>query len=113
VRIPAGAHTLHLRDAGLKLDYPFRLSVAPGQRLSHRVRVGRGTLRINAIPWARVFLDGKMLDVTPIKPMKLYAGRHVVKLVYPGPEGKQRHRTVVNVRPGGDHKVIHNFLRAP
>ena len=112
VRVPAGNHTLHLRNAALALNYPFTLSVAAGRPISHQVRVGLGTLRINAIPWARVFLDGKMLDVTPIKPKKVYAGRHRVELVWPGPGGKQRHSTWVTIRTGGNHKVIHNFLRA-
>ncbi len=112
VRVPAGNHTLYLRNAALALNYPFTLSVAAGRPISHQVRVGLGTLRINAIPWARVFLDGKMLDVTPIKPKKVYAGRHRVELIWPGPGGKQRHSSWVTIRPGGDHKVIHNFLRA-
>jgi len=57
-----------------------------------------------------VFVDGRMLDVTPIKPFKLYAGRHVVELVYPAPAGELRHRTRLTVRSGRSYKVIHNFL---
>jgi len=110
VTLPAGAHRLELRNPSLGLRYPFRVEVSAGQRTSRSIRLGTGTLRINAIPWARVYLDGKMLDVTPIKPVKLYPGRHVVELVYPGPSGEQRHRVRVNVRSGGAHKVIHNFL---
>jgi hypothetical protein len=111
VKIPAGTTTLQLKNPALGVNFPFTVQVAAGHRATHRVQVGKGTLRINAIPWARVYLDGKMLDVTPIKPIKLYAGQHVVQLAYPGPSSTLRFRTRVTIRAGGNHKVIHNFLK--
>ncbi len=40
-----------------------------------------GTLHIRAYPWARVFLDGADRGVTPLPPMSVSAGEHVVTLV--------------------------------
>jgi serine/threonine-protein kinase len=41
---------------------------------------GRGFLRINALPWANVMIDGKSYGATPIgRPIELKQGTHVVR----------------------------------
>jgi len=110
-RLPAGTHTLQLRNPALHLSHAFQVAIVAGQSTARRIQLSTGTLLVNAIPWARVYLDGRMLDVTPLKPLKLYPGPHVVELVYPGPSGEMRHREQVNIRSGTTYKVIHSFLR--
>jgi hypothetical protein len=44
---------------------------------------GEGLLRINALPWGTVFLDGEELGDAPIE-LRLRAGRYRVRLVGPG-----------------------------
>ena len=40
----------------------------------------RGYVRVNAHPWARVFVDGNETGITPIaKPLELKEGKHVVR----------------------------------
>jgi serine/threonine-protein kinase len=113
VRLPAGTHTLTLRAPGTG-DHTFTVTIVAGQQTTRQIQIGQGTLRVNAIPWARVYLDGRMLDVTPLKPLKVVAGPHTVELVFPGPKGEQRHRVRVTVRAGETQQVIHDFLkRAP
>ncbi len=42
--------------------------------------VERGTLFINAVPWAEVFIDGQRHDTTPfVAPVKLAPGRHTIE----------------------------------
>jgi hypothetical protein len=40
-----------------------------------------GTLRINSLPWAEIYLDGSFVGTTPQANLLLGAGRHRVKLV--------------------------------
>jgi serine/threonine-protein kinase len=41
----------------------------------------RGYLRVDAHPWARVFVDGKLAGVTPLgRPLEVSEGQHVIKL---------------------------------
>ncbi|MFZ5786420.1 MAG: PEGA domain-containing protein, partial [Acidobacteriota bacterium] len=110
VRLPAGTHTLTLRAPGTG-DHTFTVTIVAGQQTTRQIQIGHGTLRVNAIPWARVYLDGRMLDVTPLKPLKVVAGPHTVELVFPGPRGEQRHRVRVTVRAGETQQVIHDFLK--
>ncbi|MGH9886024.1 MAG: PEGA domain-containing protein [bacterium] len=42
---------------------------------------GRGFLRVNALPWAKVIIDGRAVGATPMaKPIELKQGSHVVRL---------------------------------
>jgi eukaryotic-like serine/threonine-protein kinase len=45
---------------------------------------GRGTVSIDASPWAMVTLDGKSLGETPIAPLSLLEGKHEVRLQFLG-----------------------------
>ena len=44
---------------------------------------GSGWLDLNAIPWAKVYVDGTFLGSTPLQRVKLSAGWHRIKLVFP------------------------------
>jgi hypothetical protein len=42
---------------------------------------GRGYLRVNALPWANIRIDGRLVGATPMaKPIELKQGSHVVRL---------------------------------
>lgn len=42
-----------------------------------------GTLRITSLPWAQVFVDGRMVGYTPQRGIRLTPGEHAVQLVNP------------------------------
>ncbi len=43
-----------------------------------------GYLKIAVTPWAKVFIDGKYIETTPVaKPIKVEAGEHIIKLTNP------------------------------
>jgi eukaryotic-like serine/threonine-protein kinase len=51
----------------------------------------RGYLRVLAHPWAEVFVDGKLIDVTPMaKPIVVSVGRHFVTFKHPNAPDEQR-----------------------
>ena len=78
-------------------------SVAP-VALSAQVHHAKGpaTLRISAHPWAQIWIDGKDMGMTPLRPIELAAGRHEIKGENPA-LGK---RHVVVTLTGGERKRI-------
>lgn len=55
----------------------------------------RGFLRVLAHPWAEVFVDGKLIDVTPMaKPIVVSPGQHYVTFKHPNAPDEQRPITV-------------------
>ena len=51
----------------------------------------RGLLRVVARPWAEVYLDGELVDVTPIgRPIPVLPGRHFVTFRHPNAPDEQR-----------------------
>jgi hypothetical protein len=70
-----GSYDLQLRSA----DYSTakRVDVSAG-RVAHRGQRARGTVNLNAAPWAEVYLDGRSLGETPIANASVSAGTHEV-----------------------------------
>jgi serine/threonine-protein kinase len=62
----------------------------------------KGSLSVNAIPWANLFVDGNAVGHTPRRRLPLDGGRHVIRLVTQG--GDTRTRSV-EITPGHDTKV--------
>lgn len=67
------------------------------KRMVHKSKPG--TLTLNAIPWALVWIDGKKHGVTPISNLRLNAGTHRVRLMM----GKKSKRFRLVIRAG--HKL--------
>ncbi len=65
---------------------------------------GKGTVQINARPWAQVKVDGKPVGTTPRK-LTLSAGKHKVVLT----KGSARVTKWVTVRPNRTSVVKHDF----
>lgn len=57
----------------------------------------RGFLRVLARPWAEVFVDGRLVDVTPMaKPIVVTVGRHYVTFKHPNALDEQRDITITS-----------------
>ncbi|MEW6430773.1 MAG: protein kinase [Myxococcota bacterium] len=69
-----------------------------------------GYVSADAVPWAEVLLDGRLLDRTPFARYPLPVGRHV--LVFRGPDGREQQRTVT-VTEGGTSTVRVEFPAEP
>jgi hypothetical protein len=57
----------------------------------------KGTLRLRVLPWAEVTVDGTVAGTTPLAPLELAAGWHVVRLVHPEYRALEKR---VEIRPG-------------
>jgi hypothetical protein len=56
-----------------------------------------GLLQLLVVPWAEVFVGGKSMGTTPMKPIGLSEGAHTVRFVHPEYHPLQKR---VNVRAG-------------
>ena len=103
VEVPAGKGRLVLRHRQLHFSISRNLTLTAGQHKRLQLSPGKGTIRIMVRPWAKVTLDGKQLGTTPLAPVEVYEGRHVLLLVNGDLDAKKRER--VTVRSGKESVV--------
>jgi hypothetical protein len=97
---PTGAKTPHLFERLAAKMYtvevlpmrefikpePRSVKITPGGRSEVKFKlehVGYGTIVVDAEPWAKVYLDGKLLGETPLRIKKVLAVEHELKLENP------------------------------
>ena len=63
-----------------------------------------GFLSVNSEPWSNVYIDGVLIQGTPLVRHKLSAGRHRLRLL--NPQRQLSEKRVVLIKPGREHRVI-------
>ncbi|HKU40681.1 MAG TPA: PEGA domain-containing protein [Polyangiales bacterium] len=69
---------------------------------------GTGTLRVNSRPWSQVFVDGKLIGVTPQRSISLPAGTHTLLLV--NEEFEIKKSVQVEIKPGETTTQVLNLM---
>jgi hypothetical protein len=92
ILVPAGSHEFELTNAALDYRVRRRANVVAGQTLSIALEAPLGSLSINALPWAEVWVDGKPAGETPIGNLSLPIGNHEV--LFRHPEFGEQRKTV-------------------
>lgn len=92
IPLPPGRHDLELTSASLDFRTRMTVYVTPGQTASVGVDVPQGSVSINALPWADVWLDGRPLGITPLANLKVAIGSH--EIVWKHPTLGERKRVV-------------------
>jgi len=108
VMLPAGAHTLELRNDDLAFRDIRKVQIADGKTMALSLALPRSVLHVNAIPWAEVSIDGTRAGQTPIGNYALTIGRHQV--VFSHPEYGER-RQSVTVTAGAPARVSVDFTK--
>jgi PEGA domain len=94
--LPVGAHQLEIVNQSLGYRITRTVQVAPGNNAPVVLEFPKGTLALNAIPWAEVFVDGEKVGDTPIGNLPVSLGTHEV--VFRNPElGEQRMTATVTL----------------
>jgi hypothetical protein len=93
IMVPAGRHDLELVNESLGYRGTRSVDVANGQVASVRPDWPRGTVALNALPWAEVFVNGERLGETPIGGASLPIGVH--EIVFRHPELGERKASAV------------------
>ncbi len=99
--LTAGLHEVRCRDADKAIDLSMKVSVSPGEQRQIDIAPGKGLLTVKAYPWGHVYVDGRDLGLTPIRPQQVYEGRHRVV----GERRGKREEEVVVVPRDGDVEV--------
>jgi hypothetical protein len=90
--LPAGRRELELVNTALEFRTAINVQVVVGRTATATVTLPNGSLSINALPWADVWLDGRALGTTPLANLTVAIGTH--EIVWRHPQFGERRQTV-------------------
>jgi hypothetical protein len=97
IMLPVGRHDLEFVNDSLGYRERRAVQVLAGQTAAMRLEWPRGTMAINAIPWAEVLVDGNRVGETPIGNVSVPIGSH--EILFRHPElGERRMSVTVTAR---------------
>ena len=96
IMLPVGRHDLEFVNAPLGYRERRAVQVTAGQTTTLRPQWPRGSMAINAIPWAEVLVDNKRVGETPIGNITVPIGAHEVLFRHPE-LGERRMSVTVSV----------------
>ncbi|HET9011644.1 MAG TPA: PEGA domain-containing protein, partial [Gemmatimonadaceae bacterium] len=102
IMVAVGRHELEMVNEALGYRSTRTVDVAAGQVVSVRPDWPKGTLAVNALPWAEVSIDGERVGETPIGSVSVPIGTH--DIVFRHPELGER-RTTATVTTGAATRV--------
>jgi hypothetical protein len=88
IMMPAGRHEVEVVNETLQYRAKRTVDVAAGKVSPIKPEWPKGTLSLNALPWAEVWVDGEKIGETPIGNLSLPIGPH--EIVFRHPELGQR-----------------------
>jgi hypothetical protein len=83
IMLPVGRHDLEFVNGPLGYRERRAVQVTAGQTTTLRPEWPRGSMAINAVPWAEVFVDGNRVGETPIGNVTVQIGSHEVLFRHP------------------------------
>jgi hypothetical protein len=96
IMMSVGDHNLQLVNETLGYRLNRTVQVSPGRVTPMRLDPPKGTLALNASPWAEVWVDGDRVGDTPMGNISLQIGSHDVLFRHPE-LGEQRHTVTVTM----------------
>ena len=94
IMLPSGKHDIEVVNEYVGYRELRTVQVSPGRVATLNITLPKGTVSLNAVPWASVSIDGESVGDTPIGNLQLTVGPHEV--VFRNSElGEQRR--VINV----------------
>jgi hypothetical protein len=102
IMLPVGRHELEFVNDALGYRDQRTVQVSAGQVSSVRLEWPRGSMALNATPWAEVFVDGARVGETPIGNYAVPIGSHDV--IFRHPDLGER-RLSVTVKTGDPIRV--------
>jgi len=94
--VPAGNHQLEIVNEALGYRSTRAVQVTAGKVSAVRIEFPKGTIALQAIPWADVWIDGEKVGETPIGNLPLTIGTHEVIFRHPD-LGEQRQLATVTL----------------
>ena len=95
--VSAGRHDIEIVSDALGFKVTRVVQVTAGKVTPIKVEFPKGTIALNATPWAEVWVDGEKIGDTPIGNYQLTLGSH--DFVFRHPDlGEQRHTAMVTLK---------------
>jgi len=96
IMVAVGRHDLEMVNEALGYRSTKTVEVAAGQVATVRPDWPKGSMALNALPWAEVSIDGERVGETPIGSVSVPIGAH--EIVFRHPDlGEQRHAATVTL----------------
>jgi serine/threonine protein kinase len=96
IMVAAGRHDIEIVNEPLGYRVVRTIQVPPGKIAPIKLDWPSGTIALNAVPWAEVWIDGAKVGETPIGNLSLPIGPH--EIVFRHPDlGELRHAATVTV----------------
>jgi hypothetical protein len=94
--LTAGTHRIDIVNETLGFRSNRIIQVTAGKVSPISVEFPKGTIALNAVPWADVWIDGERVGETPIGNLSVAIGSH--EIIFRHPElGEQRHVATVTL----------------
>ena len=90
--LPVGRHDLELVNKSFEFRRVLAAQITAGTTSRLNVDVPRGSLSVNAVPWAEVFIDGDPVGTTPLGNLPVSVGSH--EIIWRHPQLGERRRTI-------------------
>ena len=98
--VSAGRHEFEIVNDTIGYRAMRTVQVAPGRVTPIKIEFPKGSIALNAIPWAEVWVDGEKVGDTPIGNLQLAIGPH--EFVFRHPDlGEQRHAATITLNTPG------------
>ncbi|HZI81585.1 MAG TPA: PEGA domain-containing protein [Vicinamibacterales bacterium] len=102
IMVAVGRHELEMVNETLGYRSTRTVDVGPGQVATVRPEWPKGSMALNALPWAEVSVDGERVGETPIGSVQVPIGTH--EIIFRHPELGER-RTTATVTTGASTRV--------
>jgi hypothetical protein len=96
IMVAAGRHDIEIVNEALGYRVVRAVQVMPGKIAPIKLEWPKGSIALNAVPWAEVWIDGEKVGETPVGNLALPIGPHEVVFRHPD-LGEQRHAVTVSV----------------
>jgi hypothetical protein len=94
VVLSTGRHDIEIVNEPLQYRATRTIQVLPGKMSPIKLDWPKGTIALNAIPWADVWIDGEKIGETPIGSVSLPIGPH--EIIFRNPElGERKYTTTI------------------
>ncbi len=97
IMVSAGQHEIEVVNEAVGLRVIRTVQVTAGRVANVKLEIPKGTISVNAQPWADVWIDGERIGETPIGNLSLAIGTHSVLFRHPE-LGEQHHTALVTMK---------------
>jgi hypothetical protein len=91
--LPQGTHELEFVNEAVGFRTRRSVNIRAGSTSSVKIEAPQGTLHINAVPWAEVWIDGERIGETPIGNLQVKIGTR--EIVFKHPDLGERRTTAL------------------